>query len=258
MESKTPAYDSHPEETKEKDMTLPDSSLIAEAPTLPKNFEEKENWQRVIVLLEQANLETTKGKNGQIELMNCDDHQKIIKRLGKKLEDYRPDVTHQCLLSLLDSPLNKAGKLQVIIRTAKNQLIEVNPTIRIPRTYKRFAGLFAQLLTKMKIKAEGHEGSGTLLKIVKNDLVQVLPTNAKRIGTSSMAKLVDTQEYVDEISVKEEGKPIVFVVGAVSVGNPGMEIGELDDCICISEYALSAANCCSKLTTAFESEWGVH
>lgn len=73
-----------------------------------------------------------------------------------------------------------------------------------------------------------------------------------------MAKLVDTQEYVDEISVKEEGKPIVFVIGAVSVGNPGMEIGELDDCICISEYALSAACCCSKLVSAFETEWGVH
>lgn len=169
-ESKAPQYDSHPEETKEKDLNVPDTSLIAEAPILPKNFEEKENWQRVIVLLEQANLEVTKGKNGQVELLNCDDHQKTIKRLGKKLEDYRPDVTHQCLLALLDSPLNKAGKLQVIIRTAKNQLIEVNPTIRIPRTYKRFAGLFAQLLTKMKIKAEGHEGTGTLLKVVKSDL----------------------------------------------------------------------------------------
>jgi len=31
--------------------------------------------------------------------------------MGKKLEDYRPDVTHQCLMALLDTPLNKAGKL---------------------------------------------------------------------------------------------------------------------------------------------------
>ena len=63
--------------------------------------------------------------------------------MGKKLEEFRPDVTHQCLLSLLDSPLNKAGKLQVSIRTKRNVLIAIHPTIRIPRTFKRFSGLMA-------------------------------------------------------------------------------------------------------------------
>ena len=47
----------------------------------------------------------------------------------------------QCLLTLLDSPLNKAGLLQVYIHTAKGVLIEVNPHVRIPRTFKRFSGL---------------------------------------------------------------------------------------------------------------------
>lgn len=47
----------------------------------------------------------------------------------------------QCLLMLLDSPLNKAGMLQVYIHTAKNVLIEVNPQTRIPRLYSRFCGL---------------------------------------------------------------------------------------------------------------------
>ena len=39
------------------------------------------------------NLETTVTKRG-MELINSDDHQKLIARMGKKLEDYRPDVTH--------------------------------------------------------------------------------------------------------------------------------------------------------------------
>ena len=46
---------------------------------------------------------------------------------------------------LLDSPLNRAGLLQVYIHTDKNVLIEVNPQTRIPRTYKRFAGLMGRL-----------------------------------------------------------------------------------------------------------------
>jgi rRNA small subunit pseudouridine methyltransferase Nep1 len=40
--------------------------------------------------------------------------------------------------------LNKAGLLQVYIHTQKNVLIEVNPHIRIPRTFKRFSGLMGK------------------------------------------------------------------------------------------------------------------
>jgi rRNA small subunit pseudouridine methyltransferase Nep1 len=43
--------------------------------------------------------------------------------------------------------LNKAGLLQVYIQTAKGVLIEVNPSVRIPRTFKRFAGLMGASMT---------------------------------------------------------------------------------------------------------------
>ena len=55
-------------------------------------------------------------------------------------------ICPQCLLTLLDSPLNKAGLLQVYIHTAKGVLIEVNPHVRIPRTFKRFSGLMGMCL----------------------------------------------------------------------------------------------------------------
>ena len=45
------------------------------------------------------------------------------------------------MLTLLDSPLNKAGLLQVYILTSRGVLIEINPSVRIPRTFKRFSGL---------------------------------------------------------------------------------------------------------------------
>ena len=82
------------------------------------------------------------------------------------------------LLTLLDSPLNKSGKMQVYIHTEKNVLIEVSPHIRIPRTYKRFAGLMVQLLHKLKIRAVN--GPETLLKVVKNPVEAHLPTGARR------------------------------------------------------------------------------
>lgn len=46
---------------------------------------------------------------------------------------------------LFDSPLNRAGLLQVYVHTEKNALIEINPQTRIPRTFKRFSGLMGML-----------------------------------------------------------------------------------------------------------------
>ena len=42
-------------------------------------------------------------------------------------------------------------------------------------------------------------------------------------------------EYVNKLMAGDNyKKPIVFVVGAVSVGNPAMEAEYIDECICIS------------------------
>jgi rRNA small subunit pseudouridine methyltransferase Nep1 len=94
----------------------------------------------VWVVLEQCSLETVKTKRG-FELLNCDDHGNVCRRNKRDPADYRPDIVHQVLLALLDSPLNKAGALRVLMLTKKNVLIDVLPTTRIPRTFKRFAGL---------------------------------------------------------------------------------------------------------------------
>ena len=41
------------------------------------------------------------------------------------------------------------------------------------------------------------------------------------VGTSKLAPLVNINDYVKTLGI--ERKPFVFVIGAVSVGNPGME-----------------------------------
>lgn len=136
----------------------------------------------------------------------------------------------------MDTPINKAGKLQIYMRTSKGVLIEINPSIRIPRTFKRFSGLMAQLLTKQRIIApQGVTGSNNntnenfLMKVIRPPISQYLPKGAKVIGTSVKAnKLVNLYEYVKEdIDVKE--KPVVFVVGCTSLGNPTLDLDYLDD-----------------------------
>uniref|UniRef100_A0A915L7N8 Uncharacterized protein n=1 Tax=Romanomermis culicivorax TaxID=13658 RepID=A0A915L7N8_ROMCU len=96
--------------------------------------------KKLIVILENSQLETAKiGKN--YELLCSDKHGSFLRKQNKDPADYRPDITHQCLLMLLDSPLNRENLLQIYIHTAKNVLIEISPHTRIPRTYERFAGL---------------------------------------------------------------------------------------------------------------------
>ena len=77
------------------------------------------------------------------------------------------------------------------------------------------------------------------------------------VGTSKLAPLVNPNDYVKTLGI--ERKPFVFVIGAVSVGNPGMEndLVEPDHNISISKHGLSAANVCGKITTAMEKLWNV-
>lgn len=69
------------------------------------------------------------------------------------MNSLKEDLTliQQCLLNLLDSPLNKAGYLRIYIRTTQNVLIEINPQIRIPRTFKRFAGLMGEYIVSYSV-----------------------------------------------------------------------------------------------------------
>jgi len=221
-----------------------------QGPKLPKTLNEKTNAKRLIVVLEAACLESVKV-GSEYQLLNCDDHINFMKKKNRDYSEARPDITHQCLLTLLDSPLNKAGLLEVYVHTKKNVLIEVNPQTRIPRTFKRFSGLMVQLLHKLSIRAA--DGPQKLLKVIKNPVTDHLPPGCRKIGTSSAAKTcVNLNDYVANLPANE---PIVFVIGAFATGK--IEVDYVDEEISFSKFSLSASVACGKLCNAFESLWGV-
>jgi len=205
--------------------------------------------KRLIVILEDAHLETCKAGK-EFSLLNIDEHRGILNKSGRDFSTARPDITHQCLLMLFDSPLNRAGLLQVYIRTSNNVLIEINPATRIPRTFKRFAGLMVQLLHKYSITAA--ESSVKLLKVIKNPITDHLPVGCKKILMSYSA---DSAPVKPSTLVPEEEEPIVIVVGAIAKGSIKTDYTEQN--LSISNYPLSAALTCSKLCDAFEEAWGV-
>ena len=152
--------------------------------------------KKLIIVLEGATLELGSLKKNP-QLLNCDEHYRIIKSMKKKLDEFRPDIIHQCLLDLFDSPLNKVGLLQVYIHTNKNILIEINPKTRIPRTFKRFSGLFTQLLLKNEIKSDKNE---TLLKVINSNIEDVVGKNIPKILLSPKGRLIDIDTYCKNLN----------------------------------------------------------
>lgn len=230
---------------------------VPEAPKAPKVLTSKDKEsQRLIVVLSQACLEVHKIKTGsgdRYTLLNCDDHQGLIKHMRREISDVRPDITHQCLLTLLDSPINKAGKLQVYIHTARGVLIEVNPAIRIPRTFKRFSGLMVQLLDKLSIRSVNSEDK--LLKVIKNPITEHLPHNCRKITLSADAKTCSVKEYVEQNL--EPGQSLCVFVGAIARGKDDFADEFVDEKVSVSQYPLSASVACSKFCHGCEDAWGI-
>lgn len=88
------------------------------------------------------------------------------------------------------------------------------------------------------------------MKVIKNPVSDHFPVGCMKIGTSfSIPSVSDVRELVPS------SDPIVFVVGAFAHGQVSVEYTE--KMVSISNYPLSAALTCAKLTTAFEEVWGV-
>jgi rRNA small subunit pseudouridine methyltransferase Nep1 len=211
----------------------------------------------LIVVLERACLET--GKVGKEHvLLNCDDHANFLRKHKRDPADSRPDILHQCMLILLDSPLNKAGLLRLYVKSEKGVLIEVSPSIRIPRTFRRFSGLMTQLLFKLSIRASN--GPTKLLKVVKNPVTDHLPPNSKIHLLSVTGDLTSMPEWVSKNCPKNAkgalADPVVFVAGAMAHGKVEPDY-DVDSCLAISEYPLSGAAALGRLCAAFENHLGV-
>jgi len=213
-----------------------------------KTREERASGQKLVVLLDQACLRLKTMSSGRARLMTSMDRRK-----EDDGADYRPDICHQCLMALLDSPINKAGKLCVYIRTQDSQLIEVHPQLTVPRTWRQFSALMVTLLLCHKVKSR--ENNTTLLRFVKNKPEILFPAGSRKIGLSVNGKRVNLREYTQQF--KADKNPVVFVVGCVAKSDPASGNPHLEENVCISDFSLSAAVCCSKVCGELENVWSI-
>ncbi|GER57216.1 ribosomal RNA small subunit methyltransferaseNEP1 [Striga asiatica] len=230
----------------------PEAEAAGELPGIPiVPVDSNVNKPGVVFILEKASLEIAKvGKTYQ--LLSSDEHANFLTRNKRNPADYRPDIAFQAIQTILDSRVNKCGRLKALyVRTQQGLLLHIKPHARMPRTYKRFSGLMVQLLQKLHITAAGK--GEKLLRVIKNPVTQYLPINSRKIGFShSSEKLVDMYDYVGTVNNELD---LVFVVGAMAHGK--IDEDYVEDYISVSEYPLSAAYCISMITTAVERKWKI-
>lgn len=131
-------------------------------------------------------------------------------------------------------------------------MIEVSPTVRIPRTFKRFAGLMVQLLHRLSIRSTTSQEK--LLRVIQNPITDHLPPNCRKVTLSFDAPLVRVRDWVESVGPKES---VCVFVGAMAKGTDNFADEFVDEKISISNYSLSASVACSKFCHAAEDAWNI-
>lgn len=164
---------------------------------LPKTPQERLQWRRVVVILEHCPIQQIQDRNGNFGLLR-EKHRIYHAKHKTDPAQWRPDVVHQCLLHLMDSPLNRSGRLQVFLRTTNGILIMVDPRLHVPRSMRLFEAMMARLLFKLKIRSTVNQLQ--LLRVVKNPVTDHLPENTKYIRVERGGSLEDPVKFCTDLA----------------------------------------------------------
>jgi rRNA small subunit pseudouridine methyltransferase Nep1 len=112
-----------------------------------------------------------RGKQpGQVLLDHAVHHQ-AMKGLPNAEKRGRPDIVHLVMLEVLSSALNVEGLLQIYVHTVGDYVIEVDPSIRLPRNYMLFTGLIEQLFEVGQVPPDSPK---PLMKVKPMSLARLL------------------------------------------------------------------------------------
>ncbi|OII77747.1 nucleolar essential protein 1 [Cryptosporidium andersoni] len=221
---------------------------------------------QISIVLVESSLCIHKSSSGKMELLTED--KKIgWKEVKNQPTEARPDIVHNCLLMILDSPLCKSGYLsEVIILNYDGKIISVNPIFRVPRSFKIFEKVFVNFLSSNTgVLTLPDDSQITLLKLLNPPLHSYIKENNLIIGFSRSADIRHFPQFVEDVVTPLFSQPslckICCIVGAISNGNPVEKFQKneklLTHCISISNYSMPASICCSRICSEIEEALGI-
>jgi rRNA small subunit pseudouridine methyltransferase Nep1 len=186
------------------------------------------------------------GKKATEILLDSSFHHKAMRKLKEAERRGRPDIVHNCLLLALDSPLNREGLLRVYVHTRNGEVILVDPSARLPRSYHRFVGLMEDLFKRGAVPPES-----PLLRLERKSLGELLAGIGGR-------KLVFTEKGERRRwSELFTGEPAAAVVGAFPHGDFHDWSQLPRERVCIDPEPLNADTVVSRILFAYEQALGL-
>lgn len=195
-----------------------------------------------------------RGKDPSELILDRSLHHFAMKGLPNAEKRGRPDIVHMALLEALGSPLNREGLLSIHVHTIGDMIIDVNPSVRLPRNYNRFLGLMEQLFANGSITtASGEE----LLRIRPGrmrDLIGAL--NPSRVLAFTRAGPPRTiKDCVGELMAQD--RPAAVIGGFPHGGFSEETLGLADALARIDRESLDASIVVSRLIYEFEEALGL-
>lgn len=151
-----------------------------------------------------------RGRKATELILDSNYYHKPMRKLEDSERRGRPDIIQVCILTALDSPLNREGHLKFSIHTRNDKIIEIDPETRIPRSYNRFVGLMEQLFITGGVPPDDpliklHEG--TLAEKVAEIKAKRKITFTKKGNKAKRGKVFPSLERDEDICVIIGGFP---------------------------------------------------
>jgi len=167
----------------------------------------------------------------------------------KKIKDWerrgRPDIVHVFLLVSQESILNKEGMLRTYVHTRNNEVVYINPEMRIIKNYNRFKGLMEQLFEVGRVPEKGK-----VLMELKNEGMEELlcKMKGKRILFTTKGEKKKIENVIEEDSI--------CIIGGFPSGDFLTDIyGMVDEKICIYDAMLPAWIVAMEAIVAYENKF---
>jgi len=193
-----------------------------------------------------------KGRLPTEIILNSSAHYEALRGFVDGDRRGRPDIVHMGLLFALDTPLNREGLLRTYVHTRNNQIIKIDPSVRLPRMQNRFEGLLEQLFLVGAAPPEK-----PLLKLKKGTLKGLVEgLKSRRVITfSDRGKRRSISEAYAGLSRDDD---VCVIVGGFPRGDFLSNVNSIsDEMVSIDPEQLTAPTVVARAIYTYEETLGI-
>ncbi len=176
-------------------------------------------------------------------LLDSSLHHSAMTQMGKDESSRRgrPDIVHQCINISQDSIAVQKGLARLIVHTRNDDVIEISPNTRPPRSYNRFIGLFEKLLSEGDTESSDKEGN-VLMKRYTSGLWGVVDSI---VGNAGKVIVLDDQAkqgggIFEDVEITGD---MVVIIGGFPHGDFRSELEPSWKRVAIHDMPLTATAC---------------